>query len=92
VHVGLDGLAGHLGGRLEQRADVDVEAEVGEALAMTFWPRSWPSWPILATRIRGRRPSASAKARGRGADPLGCSAVSPASCRYTPLIVRMCPV
>ena len=28
------------------------------ALAMTFWPRSWPSWPILATRIRGRRPSA----------------------------------
>ncbi len=30
VHVGLDGLAGDLGGRLEQRADVDVEAEVGE--------------------------------------------------------------
>ena len=31
-----------------------------KAVAMTFWPRSWPSWPILATRIRGRRPSASA--------------------------------
>ena len=30
VHVGLDGLAGDLGRRLEQRADVDVEAEVGE--------------------------------------------------------------
>src|SRR4029078_1308207 len=26
----------------------------------TFWPRSCPSWPILATRMRGRRPSASA--------------------------------
>ena len=30
VHVGLDRLLGHLGRRLEQRADVDVEAEVGE--------------------------------------------------------------
>ena len=30
VHVGLDRLPGHLGRRLEQRADVDVEAEVGE--------------------------------------------------------------
>ena len=30
VHVGLDGLARDLGGRLEQRAHVDVEAEVGE--------------------------------------------------------------
>mmetsp|Transcript_13675 Transcript_13675/g.28188 ORF Transcript_13675/g.28188 Transcript_13675/m.28188 type:complete len:227 (-) Transcript_13675:791-1471(-) len=27
-------------------------------LAMTLAPRSWPSCPILATRIRGRRPSA----------------------------------
>ena len=26
------------------------------AEAITFWPRSWPSWPILATRIAGRRP------------------------------------
>ena len=25
-----------------------------KALAITFWPRSWPSWPILATRMRGR--------------------------------------
>ena len=24
-----------------------------KAVAMTFWPRSWPSWPILATRMRG---------------------------------------
>ena len=22
-------------------------------MAITFWPRSWPSWPILATRMRG---------------------------------------
>ena len=26
-------------------------------VAMTLPPRSWPSWPTLATRIRGRRPS-----------------------------------
>ena len=30
VHVGLDRLPGHLGRGLEQRADVDVEAQVGE--------------------------------------------------------------
>jgi hypothetical protein len=30
VHIVLDGLAGALLGRLEQRADVDVEAEVGK--------------------------------------------------------------
>ena len=30
VHVVLDRVAGRLVGRLEQRADVDVEAEVGE--------------------------------------------------------------
>ena len=27
-----------------------------KAEAITFWPRSCPSWPILATRMRGRRP------------------------------------
>ena len=35
------------------------------AVAITFWPRSWPSWPILAIRMRGRRPSASANASTR---------------------------
>ena len=30
VHVVLDGVAGDLGRRLEERSDVDVEAEVGE--------------------------------------------------------------
>ena len=33
-----------------------------KAVAITFWPRSWPSWPILATRMRGRRPSACSNA------------------------------
>ena len=32
------------------------------AVAMTLAPRSWPSCPSLATIIRGRRPSAAAKA------------------------------
>ena len=57
VHVVLHRLARGFGGRREQRPDVDVEAEIGERGAITFWPRSWPSWPILATRMRGRRPS-----------------------------------
>ena len=33
-----------------------------KAEAITFWPRSWPSWPILATRMRGRRPSSRSNA------------------------------
>jgi hypothetical protein len=48
-------------GRLEERPDVDVEAEVGIAVATTLAPRSCPSWPSLAMRMRGRRPSRSAK-------------------------------
>ena len=32
------------------------------AVAMTLAPRSWPSWPIFTTSMRGRRPSASANA------------------------------
>src|SRR6185503_10470383 len=89
VHVVFDGGACRLLRRLEQRADVDVEAEIGEgggdhlgaavvavlahldhhqarpatkAVAITLAPRSWPSWPILTTIRRGRRPSSSAKA------------------------------
>ncbi len=61
------------------------------ALAMTFWPRSWPSCPILATRIRGRRPSARSKAAA-AVRTRSIPAVLPDSSRYTPLIVRMCPV
>ena len=40
------------------------------ALAMTFCPRSWPSWPILATRIRGPAAFGPLELGGRGADPL----------------------
>ena len=40
------------------------------ALTTTFWPRSWPSWPILATRMRGRRPSASSNASVASSDLL----------------------
>ena len=61
-----------------------------KAVAMTFWPRSWPSWPILATRMRGRRPSASSKSSTR-ARVRSTDGDSPASLRYTPEIVRIWP-
>src|SRR5439155_761211 len=32
-----------------------------KAVAITLAPRSWPSWPILATSMRGRRPCSPAK-------------------------------
>jgi hypothetical protein len=41
VHVGLHRLPGDLLRRLEQRADVDVEAEVGERGGDDLLPRSW---------------------------------------------------
>ena len=45
-------------GRREQRPDRRRRSrDRRSADAITFWPRSWPSWPILATRMRGRRPS-----------------------------------
>ena len=40
------------------------------AVAITLAPRSWPSWPSLATRMRGRRPSASANSSTSLADLL----------------------
>ena len=39
-----------------------------KAVAITLAPRSWPSWPILTTSRRGRRPSSSAKAAHVGLD------------------------
>ncbi len=61
-----------------------------KAVAITFWPRSWPSWPIFATRMRGRRPSSLANA---STTALVSSTVDtePTSSRYTPEIVRICP-
>ena len=57
-------------------------------VAITFWPRSWPSWPTLATRIRGWRPSrrVNCSTRSRTRATPG---PSPTSLRYTPLIVRI---
>jgi hypothetical protein len=43
VDIVLDGLTGGFLGLLEERADVDIEAEIGEAVATTLAPRSWPS-------------------------------------------------
>ena len=61
-----------------------------KAVTTTFWPRSWPSWPILATRIRGRRPSCSSNSRAAATTrSTGPSPSSPDSSRYTPLIVRI---
>jgi len=43
VDVVLDRLTRRLLGRREQRADIDVEAEIGKGGRDHFWPRSWPS-------------------------------------------------
>ncbi len=61
-----------------------------KAVAITFWPRSCPSWPILATRMRGRRPSASSNADTR-VRVRSTEGEAPASSRYTPEMVRICP-
>ena len=61
-----------------------------KAVTTTFWPRSWPSWPILATRMRGRRPSSSSNLSA--ASRTCCTSWSPAepdSSLNTPLIVRI---
>ena len=55
---------------------------------MTFWPRSWPSWPILATRIRGRRPWRRSKP-STATRTVSTSADPAASLRYTPEMVRI---
>ena len=58
------------------------------AVAMTFCPRSCPSCPILATRMRGRRPSASANFSTISVALLTLLAI-PTSSRYTPAMVRI---
>ena len=61
-----------------------------KAETMTFWPRSWPSWPILATRMRGRRPSASSNSAVASSTCwTRVPPPSPDSSLNTPLIVRM---
>mmetsp|Transcript_40575 Transcript_40575/g.96084 ORF Transcript_40575/g.96084 Transcript_40575/m.96084 type:complete len:214 (-) Transcript_40575:1456-2097(-) len=51
--------------------------------AITFWPRSWPSCPIFATRIRGRRPASVANL-STASRVLRISSVSPNSDAYAP--------
>ena len=51
----------------------------------TLAPRSCPSWPILATRMRGRRPSRCSKASVRRCTATIDSSVSPYSPRYAPI-------
>ena len=92
VHVGLDRLAGDLVGRLEQRADVDVEAEVGERggdhlLAAVV--------AVLAhLGDEDARPAAlgARRTRRRARAPAATFGDSPTSLRYTPAIVRIAAV
>ena len=55
---------------------------------MTFCPRSWPSWPIFATRMRGRRPCSSSNCSTSAWASWTVSS-SPASALYTPPMVRI---
>ena len=59
-----------------------------KAVTITFWPRSWPSWPIFATRMRGRRPSSSANF-SVAASTFSMASLEPDSRLYTPEIVRI---
>ena len=91
VHVGVDRLLGDLLGRGEQRAHVDVEAQVGErgdhdllaavvAVLAHLGDQDARTAALLAPRTR----------RWRRARPAPCaSAAVPASSRYTPQIVRI---
>ena len=57
------------------------------AVAITFAPRSWPSCPIFATRIRSGRPSCRANAAAIARAFWNSASVS-LSAEYTPEIVR----
>ena len=62
VNVVFDGLArGFLRG-LEEGPISTSNPISANAVAMTLAPRSCPSWPNLATSMRGRRPSSREKA------------------------------
>ena len=89
VHVRLDGLAGHLGRGLEQRADVHVEAEVGEGggdhllaavVAVLAHLGDQDARPAALGLLEGVHQAS--RVRSTDGD-------SPASLRYTPEIVRI---
>ena len=86
----VDRLPRHLLGRGNSGPTSTSKPRSANADAITFCPRSWPSWPILATRIRGRRPSRLANPRRRPAD-RACPASSPISPLYTPAIAGSMP-
>ena len=54
-------------GVLEERADSTSKPRSANAVEITFAPRSWPSWPIFATRMRGRGL--------RGGEPAFCASL-----------------
>jgi hypothetical protein len=63
VNLVLDRLARGFLGSLKERANIDVEPDIGEAGGdVILAPRSCPSCPSLATSMQGRRPSSRAKA------------------------------
>ena len=89
VHVGLDRLAGHLRRRLEERADVDVEAEVGEGGGDDLLA---PVVAVLAHLGHQDAAGAGPGARRTSRPRLERSAAdgdSPTSARYTPEMVRI---
>ena len=52
VHVVLDRLARGFRGVANSGPISTSKPISAKAEAITFWPRSWPSWPIFATRMR----------------------------------------
>jgi hypothetical protein len=63
VDVVLDGLSAASSGVCEQRPDIDVEAEIGEGRGDHLLAAVVAVLAHLGDRMRGRRPSASSKAR-----------------------------
>src|SRR6516165_4222679 len=57
VNVVLDGRRAASAGVANSGPMSTSKPRSAKAVAITFCPRSWPSWPILATKTRGRRPS-----------------------------------
>ena len=91
VHVRLDGLPGHLGRGLEQRADVDVEARGRRT-----------RWRSPSGRGRGRPGPSSRPGCAAGAPPAAANSSTssrarsmagfdPASSEYTPEMMRIWP-
>jgi len=68
----------------EERGHVDSKPRSANAVAITFAPRSCPSWPSFATRMRGRRPSSSAKVRISCCERVEVGIAACTAAAYTP--------